>query len=264
MVNAVTAMTAVQGNEGSWESASGALATLLSFGPWVFALLVAAVVVRALLRNGRYRARRAFPPRAQEAVRAAVRAAERRTIGEIVPVVVERSDGHGGACWLAALTTLLLGSALLEAVLPWSQPALLLLCQLGLGALGFALALLLPDVRRTFVSGARATEMAEEQALQEFYRLGLHETEGHTGVLLFVSLLERRVVVLADRGIHSAAGPLQWEGARDAVLEGIRAGSLERGLAVAIGRVGDVLAMHAPWKLGDRNELPDRVIVRRD
>src|SRR5262249_17843272 len=150
------------------------------------------------------------------------------------------------ACWLAALGALLLGSALLGAWLPWTQPALLLGCQAALGAAGWLLARLLPDLQRTLISERRATEGAEEQALQESHRAGLHRTRHATGVLLFVSLLERRVIVLGDEGIHARVGEQHWTATTQAVLDGIRAGSLRVGLIAGIARCGAVLAEHFP------------------
>ena len=110
----------------------------------------------------------------------------------------------------------------------------------------------------------RATAVAEEQAFQEFYANGLHRTENETGVLLFVSLFERRVVVLADEGIDGKVEPGFWEGIDVAVLDEVRDGSLRNGLVEAVRRVGDRLSESFPWVEGDRNEIPDRVIVRRE
>ena len=69
----------------------------------------------------------------------------------------------------------MLGSTLLGTWPPWDRPALLLVTQLFLGAAGYLIARSLPDFQRFFMSEARATEMAEEQAFQEFYRNGLHK-----------------------------------------------------------------------------------------
>ncbi|MBK7876159.1 MAG: hypothetical protein IPJ77_10455 [Planctomycetes bacterium] len=236
---------------------------LARFGPYALGAVLAFLVVRALVRQRRYRAVSVLGERDQAAVHAALLDAEKRTVGEIVPVVLERSDDHAGARWACALVTLLVFSFLLEAHLSWMQPHWLLLEQLGFGALGYGLAWLLPDLQRTFVSEGRATEMAEEQALLEFHRLGLHRTEARTGVLLFVSLFERRVIVLGDEGIASKVGQEHWEATREHVLSGIRRGSLAHGLVEGIRTSGQVLAEHHPWTNGDRNELPDRLIVRR-
>jgi putative membrane protein len=160
--------------------------------------------------------------------------------------------------------TLLVGSACFVTFLPWEHPFLLLCCQLGLGGMGFLAARLLPDFKRTFVSDRRAQETAEEQAAQEFFGLGLYRTEGRSGILLFVSLFERRVIVLADVGIHEKVGETPWVETDRAILEGVRRGALADGLVEGIGRCADVLAEHFPWQEGDRNEIPDRVVVRRE
>jgi putative membrane protein len=234
------------------------------WGPWVLGVIVLVLIVRALLQRRRYSAVAVFDTRAQERVHDALMAAEAKTVGEIVPVVVERSDGHPNADWLSALTFLLVGSALLEGWLPWHAPHWLILCQLALGAIGFGLSRALPGWKRMFVSETRATEMASEQATQEFHRLQLHQTHARTGVLLFVSLFERRVIVLGDIGIHAKVGDELWAATRDAILEGAAQGRLEAGLVQGIERCGGQLERHFPWVHGDRNEIPDRVVVRRE
>lgn len=233
-------------------------------GASVLALLLGALVVRAWLARRAYRAVDALDAAATQRVREQILDAERRTTGEIAVVVLERSDRHPAALWLSALVTALIGTVLLAPWLPWDLPAGLLAAQIALGAVGYGLARLLPGYQRLFVSEGRATEMAEEQALQEFHRYGLHGTGARSGVLLFVSLLERRIVVLGDHAIASCVAPDTWAGARDAVLQGIRAGSLRDGLVTGLRLVGDVLAEHCPWQEGDRNELPDILVVRRE
>ena len=233
-------------------------------GPLLFAALLLFLLVRAALRRQRYCATSTLGEEDQAVVHKAITAAERRTVGEILPVVVERSDPHPGANWLAAIAFALIGSALLAAYLPWSHPALVLLSQFAMGATGFGLAWLLPDFKRLFIFEDRATAVAEEQAFQEFYANGLHKTEAATGVLLFVSLLEHRVVVLADEGIDAQADAGFWADTDQRILEGIRRGSLRDGLIAGIERAGDRLAEQFPWNETDRNEIPDRLILRRE
>lgn len=239
-------------------------------GPWVLGALSAFLVLRALARQSRYRAVSVLGADQQAAVCDAVRAAEKRTIGEIVPVVLERSNDHPSSEWRCALLALLVGSALLERYLPWSVPHELLLCQLGLGSAGFLLARFLPDLARLFVSEARATESAGEQSLQEFYRQGLRETRERTGVLILVSLFERRVLVLGDAGIHAKVGDAHWQRTRDLILDGVARGAIADGLVAGVRACGEVLAEHFPVRPEDapgnvpaeENELPDRLVVR--
>ncbi len=259
----------LQEAEGGWESAGHSISTAWvelvgRFGALALLFAFLALIARAFVRRQRYRAADVLTETDLQRIHAELTAAEERTVGEIVPVVLERSDRHPAALWLAAVAFVLLGSALLATWLPWERPALLLLCQIALGALGYGTAHWLPDFQRLFVREARATEMAEEQAFQEFYRHGLHETEARTGVLIFVSLLERRVVVLADDGIDAVVGPEQWSETDGAILKGVADGSLRDGLIAGIRSAAEVLAEHFPWTEGDRNELPDRLIVRRE
>lgn len=251
--------------EGGWSGAAPAwLDGLSELAPWLLSGLWLFVIGRAFLRRNRYRAVDVLSAADRERVCAAIRRAEQRTVGEIVPVVLERSDAHPGACWLAAFVSLILGSVLLAPVLPWQSPGWVIVLQTLLGASGWLAAARLADVSGLFVSERRADEVTGEQALQEFYTLGLHKTEAATGVLLFVSLAEHRVLVLGDTGIDAVMGDEQWAGVVDRVLNGIGTGDLAGGLEAAIDEIGEVLAEAFPWVEGDRNELPDRLIVRRE
>jgi putative membrane protein len=243
---------------GSWVHWLGLL------GPWVLLAVLLVGLVRAVLHRRRYRALSVLDATAQERVREAIRAAERRTVGEVLPVVVERSDPHPAAEWLAALVFLLTGTAALLPHLPWQEPRVFLLVQLGFGALGFGLTRAMPAFKRMFVFERRAELVAEEQAFQEFYANGLQRTPRATGVLVFVSLFERRVVVLADEGIAAQVDPQTWGQVDEVVLAGIRRGSLADGLVEGVARVGEVLAGPFPRGEDDPNEIPDRLIVRRE
>ncbi len=233
-------------------------------GSWALLLVFLFLLVRALVRDRRYRATRSLNEADLGILHAEIRSAEKKTVGEILPVVVERSDPHPGARWTSALLTLLLGSVLLAGWLPWDHPSLVLLAQLALGAVGWLAAHFLPDYQRLFIRAERASKVCEEQAFQEFHAHELRETEGRTGVLIFVSLLEHRVIVLADVGIDAKVGEDTWSRVDRAILEGVREGRLREGLVAGIRECARVLQEHFPWEEGDRNEIPDRVIVRRE
>lgn len=249
---------------GGEQAGAGLWQQITMITPWVFAGLLLFFILRAVVRQRRYSAVGILSEDDQRIVREAIARAEKKTVGEILPVVVERSDPHPGANWLAALFCVLIGSALTAAWLPWNSPALVLLAQLAMGVLGFVLAATLPGFKRLFVFGSRATSVAEEQAFQEFYANGLHKTEAATGVLIFVSLLEHRVIVMADEGIDSVVDDNFWDTTNDLILKGIKKGSLRDGLIAGIDLAGDRLAESFPWAEGDRNEIPDRLIIRRE
>lgn len=246
-----------------WDALAPGPAELFAWaGLGLLGALVAFAIVRALVRDRRYRALRALDDRERAGLRHALAQAELGTSAELGVVVLERSDDHPQAHALAALVGVFVGSALLAGWLPWERPALLLASQLALAAAGALLVQWLPEARNWFIAPRRADGAAREQAVQEFAALELERTQGRTGVLLLVSLLEHRVLVLADRGIAERAEPDAWEGATELVLERVRVGDLAGGLRAGIERLGALLAEHAPRAADDRNERPDHFIVR--
>jgi len=238
------------------------LSLLAELGCIAFAVLLAFCVLRALYVRRRLRAVGALSEADRGALRERIAALERGTSGELAVVVVERSDDHPQAAALAALATWFAGSTLLAPLLPWNEPALLIACQLVLLGAGYGLACTLPGFLQLFIGDRRATHMAEEQALQEFARLGLHATRARNGALLYVSLLEREVVVLGDQAIDERIGADGWAAAHAAIRAGIRRASLRAGLEAGIAAIEQVLRAHFPAPPEPRRELPDHVIVR--
>jgi len=201
---------------------------------------------------------REFAVEAQERIAAAVRQAETRTTGQIVPVVVERSEPYEEARWIAAVLAAALVTGLVE-LLRWEPTiAELFALQILGGVLGWLAGRLAPVER--LLAGKRHQEHAvDARAEQAFFEHGLHHTRDGTGVLIFASLRERRAVVIGDRGIDERVGDDEWKRAVDALVEGMRRGSPGDGFVAAIALVGARLEEHFPRRAGElvRNELPD-------
>jgi len=259
MVSSIAAL-AQTGAHGSWESAP--LEGWRVIAGAALGLLACAWILRALAGGARYRALGVLGEPERERVRGAIARAEEATSGELVVVVLERSDAHlsarllAGLC-LAQLVALSVGLAFV-AVPPLGLLGVMALAWLA----GFGLASALPALSRAFASEAQATRAASEQALVEFQAQGLHETEERTGVLLLVSLYERRAIVMGDKGIHAKVGDAHWARARDLLLESAASGRLCDGLVAAVGECGRVLAENFPVRPGDSNELSDHLVVR--
>jgi putative membrane protein len=122
------------------------------------------------------------------------------------------------------------------------------------------LVLLWPPAARSLVPARVRRENSERFAARQFHDLGLHRTRDATGVMIFVSLAERHVQVMADRGIDAKVAPDTWTNLVGDLAAAIRAGRLCDGLVAAIEASGALLAAHFPRAAGDRNELPDRVV----
>jgi len=209
-----------------------------------------------------------FTEQDQAKIRDAVSQAERRTRGEIVPMVVPASAYYREASHCAGLAAALLVLAGLVTLdfrwdlWWWSRHtgAWILLSTVVAYALGHWLGSL-PSAIRLFVPGGRMDMKVRRRAEQAFYEQGLHRTREGTGVLIMVSLAERRVQILADRAINERVPPGTWDGVVRGLIQGIRDGRATAAFCDAIARCGELLALHFPAVEGDNpDELPDELI----
>jgi putative membrane protein len=205
-----------------------------------------------------------FGEDAKARVAEAVRRAEALSRGQIVPVVVEKSDPYPEARFRGALLAAALATLAALAFLDLSAAELPLL-QVAAGLAGAALSLWDPVER--LLAGSRAMDEAvRARAVRAFHEHGLHRTAEGTGVLVFASLFEHEAVVLGDRGIHEKMGAGEWDRALAALVGGMRAGDPGKGFVEAIALVGARLAEHFPRDPAahpSRNELEDAIRTHR-
>lgn len=200
------------------------------------------------------------------AVRAAVAEAEKRTSGEIVPYVVPASDAYPNALWKGATLGALAGPLLALAFhrlwdLWGTHLELWITAPAAAGAaIGFLLAAFVPPVKRWLAGDEMLELRTRQRAEMAFLEEEVFRTRERTGILLFLSLFEHRVVVLADSGIHTLVEPGQWDGIAAGIAAGIRAGKAGEALLEAIQSCGDLLERHGvARRADDLNELPDEL-----
>jgi putative membrane protein len=102
----------------------------------------------------------------------------------------------------------------------------------------------------------RAHLLAHEQLLD----LGLSSTRRQTGVMLFVSVAERYVEIIADAGVQADVDDRLWQGIIDRFVDKVRTGSFAEGFADAIDACTAEIAKHHPRTADDVNELPNRLV----
>ncbi len=102
---------------------------------------------------------------------------------------------------------------------------------------------------------------ARQRAIKLFGELGVWDTEENSGVLIYVLLADRRVEVIADRGIHRRVGEGAWVGICRSMQQAFRRRQFEAGALDGIAAVCALLAEHFPPTLTNANELPNRPVV---
>jgi len=168
---------------------------------------------------------------------------EEHTGVQVLAAVIGKADHYPEVPWKAFALAASLAALLLAIQVsldpPWFAPvhaAIYAFAVLGIGALAALAATLLPPVARRLVSSARLEGEVEQYARVCFLDRQLFGTRERTGILLLVSLFERKVVILPDLGAAERLG----EGALVAVRQrmaphlarGERCQALTVGLAV--------------------------------
>lgn len=209
-----------------------------------------------------------FTDEERERIARAVRQAERRTTGEIVPMIVPSSARYREAGYRMGLILGWLVLAILLTIetywLPWGWHAgnagWLLLAVIGAYGVGEWLGTF-PAVIRLVTSRERMAYKVKLRAQQAFYQHGFQSTKSRTGILLLVSLLEHRVHVLADKGINDCVPAGTWESLVGGIVAGVKSGHPTDAICAAILRCGDLLAEQCPAAPGENpNELPDTLV----
>jgi putative membrane protein len=118
-----------------------------------------------------------------------------------------------------------------------------------------------PHLKTAFIGLKRKEHAVMQRAERAFYEKGLYKTRENSGVLFFLSLLERKVWVLADVGIYKRIEQETLNRFANTVSQGIREGCACDALCQAIKESGEVLASHFPMEPGDTDELSDEVMT---
>lgn len=196
----------------------------------------------------------------------AIAAAEKRTSAEIVCAVASESGRYDRAEGILGLAGSLLALSLLQLFFQsdsWEPVAVPLAYQ---GA-GVVLGYLLGNLLGTYVPGLRAPLVGPREMLEETARAASHvfaerrlgSTRKGGGVLIYLSLFERRVVVLADGG--AALTEDELKSLRDLALEQLRQGQRLQALIAPIEAAAELLSERLPYQEGDVNELPDELLI---
>lgn len=209
----------------------------------------------------------------RSAVEAAVMAAEKKTSVEIVPVIAASSGRYDRA---EDLTGLWLGAMLMAAAwILWPLPALepgdwsatfplhygIWLAALLVGFVGGAvIAARTAWLRRLFTPKRELREEVQRRAREAFFDQRIHHTGGATGLLVYVSLFERTVCILADAAVMKVLPAGEIERLCAALTAKMKSAPAE-GLVETITLLGETLSAPLPRAEGDLDELENAVVL---
>ena len=183
----------------------------------------------------------------------AVRQVESGSCAELVLEIHARSGSYAHAdARFGALLAFLSLIAILFLPIAFPVGAILIDAVLFF-ALGHFISSRSSSVRHLMTTGRERRDAVRTKAASLFYERGMANTMGETGLLLFVSLLEQRIELLADRGLLRMVPPDEWNAVM-ASIHATRSVAPEDVIAL-IERIGKILHVCAPAGVTNPDEL---------
>ena len=207
-----------------------------------------------------------------ERIKNAVKNAEEKISGEIVPVIVERSGryliaNYKGSLFAAAVT--FMGIVLFDRYLItesvntlFYDPAFIFFVVVTGGVLGWIIPHLVEPLKRGLIHRDYLEQATRQKAETAFLEEEVFNTRHRTGIMIFISFFEHEVIVMADRGISKVVDQAMWDLIVSDIVREIRAGNVVDGLIAGITRCGEILLEKGFHKSDDDvNELRDDLRV---
>jgi putative membrane protein len=188
-----------------------------------------------------------FKPEELERIKAAVKQAESKISGEIVPVFVEKSGHYTIANYRAGVlgaTAVFFLIILFDRYVPslavYDPVLIFVLVMLG-GFIGALKANYIPFVKRMMLSQSYMDQSTRKRAESAFLQEEVFNTRLRTGIMIFISFFEHEVIVMADKGISKDVEQKEWDAVVRTIIENVKKDKVTDGIEKAILRCGEIL-----------------------
>lgn len=195
----------------------------------------------------------------KQRLRSKIETAEKMTSGELVTVIARQSDPYPYVPLLWASVVALSLLPLIGLMNLKLELATISIIQLS-SFLVLSLLFRWRPLKMRMIPKATKLRRAARSAREQFLEQGLHHTEGRSGVLIYVSMGEHYVEILADKGINDKVDQSLWDAVVADFVKAMKQGRTADGFEQAVAACGAILAEHFPAAPGDQNELPDHLI----
>jgi putative membrane protein len=216
-----------------------------------------------------------FDTEQRSKVEKSVAQAEALTSCEIVPVIASSSGRYDRAAdifglWLTTIVACLawwffpriLNSSGSWGGVPAALPLLALIASMVAAFIvGAYLGSKLDWVRQLFTPQKQMRKEVSDRARQAFFDQRVHHTSSESGILIYVSLLERTAVIIGDRQVMETLGQPFLDELCKLLIDDLHRGSIADALCHVIHEAGERLSMPFPRHSNDINELQNTLIL---
>jgi putative membrane protein len=201
-------------------------------------------------------------------IKSAVKEAEDKISGEVVPVIVERSGFYTVANYKIAVILASLAFVFMIIIdryliadssnTLFYDPMFIFVVVAAAGLIGGVIPNYIDPLKRLFISDEQINTITRMRAETAFLEEEVFNTRQRTGIMIFISFFEHKVIVMADKGINKVVDQKEWDALVGTLIAKIRTGEIVGGLENAIKRCGEILLEKGFLKTADDvNELGD-------
>ena len=208
-------------------------------------------------------------------IQEAVAVAEKNTDGEIALAITPSSSSYG---FWELLFAVIMGLITFACLIPVSSKlktfidsiywdmkdyhfSFWLLLIVFISILIFYLIANIPFVDRLIIPKRVKNKAVYNKAIKVFVHSGVYKTKSNTGILLFFSVLERKIQIVVDSGIASKISHSTWKNLADSLAEGFKIKNPTQVIINSIEECGEILAKEFPCQKENPNELPDGLVI---
>ncbi len=201
----------------------------------------------------------------KELIKNLISEAESKTQSELVPMIVHHSDIYPAAHFRAAIiVSFLFSLTLYFSPLSIINPIYFLWIQLPGLYVGYLLGHI-PFIKSLLITKEEIEKEVTEHAYQSFFHHNLHLTQNHNGVLIFISVMEKKIKIIADVGIAKKIDQKIWDEIIFQFAQKIKVGHFIEGLTDSIKAVSSVLETYAPADGSTKtNEIQNNLIIEQE
>jgi putative membrane protein len=208
-----------------------------------------------------------FSEEQKNEIEKAVKNLEAKTSGEMVPYIVPGSDIYVEGTLYTIISFLIIGIVIvMGASLSWLLPAGISIIDIIIFIVimmfvGFIISYIFPRFRIQMVSNSTVERRVMQRAETAFLEREVFNTGKRIGILLFISELEKKVLILADSGISKIVPNEEWQNIVDDLIDYIKKKKTAEGIVRAIDQCTDLLiksGIENDESAG--NQLPDGLI----
>lgn len=102
---------------------------------------------------------------------------------------------------------------------------------------------------------------SRERAIELFSQYRVWDTEENCGVLVYINLADRKVEVVADRGVNELLAACDWQAVCQRMTQGFAQGTFNESSVAALSQLNALLKTHFPADSERPNQLPNRPLM---